>query len=373
MNERIAVITPWAPPACGIAAHGAHLIRAWGTHHEVHVIAPGNGAQTQETIADGTRVYVWRVLGAGKCAIEDAIGEINPTWTYGSFAISAYGGTTFAATQAFKTAAGGGPLVVGYHEPAREPRSLPLLGAALYRHAARHGKLLAFSDEAGEALASITGHSVAVVAHGCGTIDADGGHVAAAKRRWGRGYVLQFGFIHPDKGHLDLIKAAGVLAGRGIAPRIVIAGSVRERSGIFALNEKRDERYLRTLREAAARVREAGAQIEFVKYLPDEELHAAIAAAGAIVLPYRGGSQSGVASLVVASGRGAVISNTAGLIAQFGGAGLAVPAGDANAFAGGIERMLGAEGPVYDAAAVIRRSETSYAQVAAEIERIARS
>jgi len=373
MNERIAVITPWAPPACGIAAHGAHLIRAWGARYEIHVIAPGNSGSTDEIVADGARVHVRRVLGAGRGAIEDAIETINPTWTYGSFAISAYGGAVFHAATAFKAAAGHGPLVVGYHEPAREPRSLPFLGAALYRKVARHGRLLAFSDEAGEALATITGRSVATVAHGCGTIDADDDHVAAAQRRWGNGYVLQFGFIHPDKGHIDLIEAARLLAARGNAPRIVIAGSVRERSGIFALNEKRDGRYLKSLHEAAERARAAGAQIEFVEYLPDEELHAAIAAAGGIVLPYRGGSQSGVASLVIASGRGAVISNTAGLVGQFGGAGLAVPAGDAKAFASGIERMLGTEGAVFDAAAVLRRSETSYTQVAAEIEHIARS
>lgn len=371
MNERLAVITPWAPPACGIAAHGVHLIREWSKRYEIHIIAPGNGEVVQETIADGIDLQVRRVLGAGSTAIEAAIAAIDPAWTYGSFAISAYGGAVLRAAKAFEFAAKRGPLVVGYHEPAREPRSLPLLGTGLYRHATRHGRLVAFSDEAGAALAAITGKSVAVVPHGCGTITPAPELVADARRRWGDGYVLQFGFIHPDKGHEDLIEAANWLAEQGERPQIVIAGGVRKRSGIFTLNEARDTRYLKKLRDTASRAEKSGTRIDFVDYLPDHELNAAIGAAGAIVLPYRGGSQSGVASLVIAGGRGAVISDTAGLVAQFGGAGLAVEARNRVALADGIKRMLGDEGDGYDAAAVLRRSETAYAQVAAAIERIA--
>lgn len=371
MNARIAVITPWAPPACGIAAHGMHLIREWSKRYEILIIAPGNGETVQETTVDGVNVQVRRVLDAGSGAIESAIATIDPVWTYGSFAISAYGGAVLRAAKAFEFAAKRGPLVVGYHEPAREPRSLPLLGATLYRYAARHGRLITFSEEAGAALAAIARKSVAVVPHGCGTVTAASDLVEDARRRWGDGYVLQFGFIHPDKGHEDLIAAASWLAERGERPRIVIAGAVRKRSGIFTLNEARDARYLKKLREAAARAEQSGAKIEFVEYLPDQALNAAIGAAGAIVLPYRGGSQSGVASLVIAGGRGAVTSNTAGLVAQFADAGLAVETRNPAALGDGIKRMLGNEGAVYDAAAVLRRAETSYERVAREIERVA--
>jgi len=365
--SRIAIITPWAPPACGIADHTEKFIAEWGKIHEIHVIAPGKGG-SQEIESGGAKITLHRVLDAGKSRIEVIFAEIAPVWTYASFAISAYGTSLLGVKHAIETAGKRGGLVVGYHEPEREPNSLPILGKYIYRNIAKNGVAVAYSVEAAGALEKIGKRKVYYVPHGSATTNPETKSLEQVKERFGQKYVFTFGFVHPDKGLDTLIEAAGLLAARGKRIRVVIAGSVRERRGVFVLNEWRDRRYLKNLQKKAAA---SGADIEFLGYIPKREIEAHITNAGVIVFSYRSGSQSGAASTALSAGRGAAISEAAGLVRQFEQAGKTHPIGDGGTLALDLEHLLEYGTRDLDEKAVALRSRDGYDRSAAIIEELA--
>ena len=82
-KKSMLVISPWEPPACGIASHTYNLVAHWTKTYDVHVLT--SGETTGEENADG--VHVWRNLGE---EYEKSIAEINPVWIYMAFPISPY-------------------------------------------------------------------------------------------------------------------------------------------------------------------------------------------------------------------------------------------------------------------------------------------
>ena len=112
--------------------------------------------------------------------------------------------------------------------------------------------------------------------------------------------LLAFGFVHADKGLDDLVKAVKIL--RDTQPnllenvRVVVAGEVRPRQGLFRAFEARDRLYFaRTLRLARRNAVER--HLLLTGYVPDGEVAGWFESAGAVVLPYRSVDQSGVAWL----------------------------------------------------------------------------
>ncbi|HEX2030358.1 MAG TPA: glycosyltransferase family 4 protein [Actinomycetota bacterium] len=113
------------------------------------------------------------------------------------------------------------------------------------------------------------------------------------------------GFLHPDKGFDRAIESFRAV-GRG---RLAILGSVRERS-------PRNQAHAARLRELAASTR----GVDLVeRYLTDEEFDAWIAAADAVVLPYRRSWSSGVLARAQALGTPAVVTDVGGLPEQASG------------------------------------------------------
>lgn len=110
------------------------------------------------------------------------------------------------------------------------------------------------------------------------------------------------GFIHPDKG---AERAAGAL---GEAGHLYIVGSVKDRT-------PRNLAYLARLRDVAAR-RE---RVELVdRYLEEDELDTWVAAADAVVLPYRRSWSSGALARAQALGVPAIVTSVGGLAEQAG-------------------------------------------------------
>ena len=133
--------------------------------------------------------------------------------------------------------------------------------------------------------------------------------------------LLAFGFIHVDKGLGDLIEALGIL--RRSAPRsldgirLVVAGEVRPRTGLFRVFELRDKlHFARVLRHS----HRAGLDHTLVLtgYVPEDDVAGWFKAAIGVVLPYRRTEQSGVASLANAFGVPVLASKVGGLAEQYG-------------------------------------------------------
>jgi glycosyltransferase involved in cell wall biosynthesis len=110
------------------------------------------------------------------------------------------------------------------------------------------------------------------------------------------------GFIHPDKG------AERAAAAIGPAGRLYVVGSVKDRT-------PRNLAYLERLRDQAARTE----RVELVeRYLEEDELDAWVAAADAVVLPYRRSWSSGALARAQALGVPAIVTSVGGLAEQAG-------------------------------------------------------
>ena len=131
---------------------------------------------------------------------------------------------------------------------------------------------------------------------------------AAARARLGlpaaEPILVCAGFIHPDKGFDRAIEAfAG--AGRG---RLYLVGSVRDEDARVAV-------HLARLRDLAAQT----PGVELVeRYVPGDELDAWVAAADAVVLPYRRSWSSGALARAQVLGTPAIVTAVGGLPEQAG-------------------------------------------------------
>jgi glycosyltransferase involved in cell wall biosynthesis len=96
--------------------------------------------------------------------------------------------------------------------------------------------------------------------------------------------------------------------------RVVVAGTVRGRSGPFRLMELRDHVHLRKVLRMARRARLLD-RLVFTGFVPDGDIGAWFGTAEAVVLPYRKAEQSGVANLAQAFGV-PVLATTAGGLAE---------------------------------------------------------
>jgi glycosyltransferase involved in cell wall biosynthesis len=110
------------------------------------------------------------------------------------------------------------------------------------------------------------------------------------------------GFIHPEKG---AERAAEALGPTG---RVYVVGSVKDRT-------PRNLAHLERLRELTARAD----RVELVeRYLGEDELDAWVAAADAVVLPYRRSWSSGALARAQALGVPAIVTSVGGLAEQAG-------------------------------------------------------
>jgi glycosyltransferase involved in cell wall biosynthesis len=131
---------------------------------------------------------------------------------------------------------------------------------------------------------------------------------------------VAFGFVHVDKGLDDLIDALSLLRRREPGSlhniRLVIAGDVRPRSGLFRYFEFRDRLYLARIIQMIRRAKLQGYIIR-TGYVPAGDVAGWFRVADALILPYRRTDQSGVSGLAIASGVPVLASTVGGLREQF--------------------------------------------------------
>jgi glycosyltransferase involved in cell wall biosynthesis len=169
---------------------------------------------------------------------------------------------------------------------------------------------------------------------------------ADLRRRFNLGdqeLLLAFGFIHVDKGLGDLIKALSILRKSDTASldgiRLVIAGAVRPRVGLFRVFELRDRiHFTRVL----SRAHRAGLDdlVVVTGYVPDDDIAGWFQAAAGVVLPYRRTEQSGVASLANAFGVPVLASTVGGLAEQYASSPWLFPPCNPRELAGALTRFI---------------------------------
>jgi len=235
-------------------------------------------------------------------------------------------------------AATGIPVVVTMHEVTRETSSLRRPFRALYRDLATHCDHLIVHTRA--ALDTLTGPiavpeaKCSVIPHPKPTPPRAISTPADLRARFSlddKELLVAFGFVHVEKGLDDLVRALSIVRNSGECRlddvRLIVAGAVRPRHGLFRLFELRDHLHLARVLRIARRARLYN-NIVLTGWVPEADVAGWFQAAAAVVLPYRRTEQSGVAALANAFEVPVIASTAGGLGEQYAGSGWTFPPGD---------------------------------------------
>jgi glycosyltransferase involved in cell wall biosynthesis len=346
--SRILLLSPYEPPADGIARHSARLVDAWDSAgHTVLVIAPGSQRGLGEATKIGSHSRVARIMRkVPRRKTWSAVKGFEPDIVVVQFSIATFNVDLWSARNlSGRFRAARIPVIVAYHEAAREFDLLGPLTHAIYRAMVRVTDVpIVFSSAGRQSL--IDSHlfkDVVEVPHGTTGLariaDADRDRVRHLYRLQ-KPLVLSLGFTDSDKGTDVLIDAVAKIAGHvDNNVQFLIAGSPRRRRGIFRIMERRDLRYLRELKTSAKKL--TSVELAFCGYVADEDVAALLEIADVVVLPYRRITQSGVGNLALSSRAVLVSSNLPGLRSDLGDAATYVEVGDSKAMAEQIIGLLG--------------------------------
>ena len=324
---KILFVSPFPPARDGIGTYTLALMAALrAAGHETRVVLP----RAQE----GSSGDVLGALGGGAADLA-VLGDVVRSWApdviHVQFGVGAFATRTRALLSWLRLirSAGRVPVIATMHEVTRDTALLRGPGRALYRKLAAHCDHVIVHTRS--ARASITGPvglpdaKVTVICHPEAQPPRVVSSAAGLRDHFGLGdaeLLLAFGFVHVDKGLDDLVRALRIIRRSGTPPldrvRLVIAGTVRPRQGLFRVFELRDRLHLaRVLRMA----RRGGLEDIIVRtgYVPDADVAGWFQAAAAAVLPYRRIEQSGVAGLVNAFGVPVLASTAGGLGEQYAG------------------------------------------------------
>jgi glycosyltransferase involved in cell wall biosynthesis len=345
---RVLYVSPYPPARDGIGDYTdvlATAIRDRGNDVRVVMPRPGRGSPSEVV---GTIGWLpWRERSARR-----RIAEFRPDVVHVQFAVAAFGTRAIILARWLRALRHdlGVPVIVTMHEVTRDTALLRAFGRAIYRRIAAGCDLAIVHTQA--ASAALTGQvgvpaeKVTVIPHPAARLSAGAVEPAGLRDRFGIGsarVLLAFGFVHVDKGLQDLVGALGALRRLDGASlddvRVVVAGAVRRRHGLFRVFEARDRLHLRQVLHLARRI---GVRDDLVLtgYVPDAEVDAWFCMAEAVVLPYRRIEQSGVAGLAIAREVPVLTSQVGGLDEQFDGSPWTFPARDPAALALVLARFL---------------------------------
>ena len=326
-HVKILYVSPYPPAQDGIGNYTRLLVEAGREQgHDVRVVVP---RQTPHTLPDVIGAVGSR--GRESAELREAIAKWNPDVVHVQFAIAAFGTQTVALLgwlDALRRELAV-PVVGTLHEVTREIALLRAAGRKFYRKiVARCEHVIVHTHIAYNALTGPVGvaeSKVVVIPHPSVRPPDGTSTPEDVRRRFGLGearILLAFGFIHVDKGLDDLVSALSILHRTKAVPlddvRVVVAGTVRPRHGLFRVFEVRDRLYLaRVLRQA--RRKSLQQYLVLTGYVPEGEISAWFHVAEAVVLPYRRTEQSGVANLASAFGVPVIASTVGGLQEQFAG------------------------------------------------------
>jgi glycosyltransferase involved in cell wall biosynthesis len=223
----------------------------------------------------------------------------------------------------------GVPVVATFHEVTREISLLGMFGRLIYGAlAARCDHIIVHTRAASLELTASVGVSsdkVSVIPHPEATPP---GTITTAKELRERfnlnedELLVAFGFIFVDKGLDDLMRALRLIKSEDPDllqnVRIVVAGRIRPRQGLFRIFELRDQFHFRHVLWLAQRgsIRD---NLVLTGYVPEADVAGWFQAASGIVLPYKRTEQSGVAALANSFEVPVLATNVGGLGEQYVG------------------------------------------------------
>jgi glycosyltransferase involved in cell wall biosynthesis len=301
---RVLVVSSYPPRHCGIGAYArAQVERLRGEGHRVTVISPPDGDGNVRVGFFGGRPFLAAARRGSR--YDRIVVHFQPALYYRPRSplsrVAASLGLLWLVLRRRQT-----EIIVHEADPPRLWRPDYALLAAAFRSAPM---LLFHTDQERKALERR--YRVRVRGRRISHTDSVRIHApidwASARQRleipMDEAVLVSPGFIHPGKGF-----DRGVVAFRdaGAGGRLYIVGSVKDPL-------PKNVAHARLLRELAAHV----PGVELVeRFVGDEEFDAWIAAADAVILPYRGSWSSGVLARAQAVGTPAVVTRVGGLREQ---------------------------------------------------------
>jgi glycosyltransferase involved in cell wall biosynthesis len=347
---KVLYVSPYPPAHDGIGAY-THLLAeaSRGQGHDVRVVVPRLTSHASPDV-----IGALPSRGRKSLKLLETTTKWDPDVVHVQFAIAAFGARTMPLIRWLNTLRRelAVPVIGTLHEVTRDIALLGAAGRELYRWiVARFAYAIVHTRTAYNTLIDRLGVPEAkavVIPHPSARPPVGTSTPEELRRRFSLGHariLLAFGFIHIDKGLDDLVSALSILRQAGTVPlddvRIVIAGAVRSRHGLFRAFEACDRLYLaRVLRDA--RRRSVERYLILTGYVPDGEIAAWFRLAEAAVLPYRRTEQSGVASLANAFEVPVLASTVGGLREQFAGSCWTFPPRDPESLARVLASFLAA-------------------------------
>jgi glycosyltransferase involved in cell wall biosynthesis len=338
---KVLYVSPYPPAQDGIGTYTFYLaVAARKVGHDVRIVVPRPAQHTSPDVigAVGSR-------GRESAKLLEAIAKWNPDVVHVQFAIAAFGTRTPTLLRWLDILCRdlAVPVVGTLHEVTTDTALLRGAAREIYRRLIGHCEhVIVHTHTAYRVLTDRLGvpeTKAVVIPHPSVQPSAGTSTPEELRRRFNLGetkILLAFGFIQVDKGLDDLVSALGILRRANAAVlddvRVVIAGAVRPRHGLFRIFEVRDRIYLaHVLRDA--RQKSLMPCLVLTGYVPDGEISAWFHAAEAVVLPYRRTEQSGVANLATAFAVPVLSSAVGGLREQFAGSRWVFPPRDPQSLA----------------------------------------
>lgn len=239
-------------------------------------------------------------------------------------------------------------LAVTYHESFRDRDLYHSLARIFYRRFSKlFDRVYVHSYASRERLVSdyrVEAEKVEVIPHGTYEFTSFNANERVLRAEYSiderQDVILFFGYIYRSKGIEYVLDAMRILLhDYGIVATLLICGEVPKRNGILRVFERKNEEYLRSLKEM---VTAYGLDrcVRFVGYVPVEDVYSVFSLASVVVLPYTCVDQSGVLNIAIAAGIPVVGSDIGGVGETLSGVGVLVKPGDSAAIAGALQDLL---------------------------------
>ena len=345
---KILLVSPFPPAKDGIGAYTRSLLMALrSAGADARVVLPRPQPDAGQDV-----IGALSGVRSGLEHLSEAVRAWGPDIIHVQFAVAAYGTRTSSllAWLDHACSAMGIPVIVTMHEVTRDTAALRNPGRALYRSlVARSDQVIVHTNAARSILTEqldVPADKVSVIPYTAASPPPAVSTQADLRARFGLGdakLLISFGFIHVDKGLDDLMRCLRIVRSSDSTllenVRVVIAGTVRPRRGLFRVFELRDWLHLWRVLLMARRAHVRNL-IVVTGYVPDADVAGWFEAAAAIVLPYKRTEQSGVAALANAAGAPVLASTAGGLGEQYEGSDWLFPPRSPEEFAKVLARFL---------------------------------
>ncbi len=338
---RVLMVGPFGPERDGIARYSSELVSQLRLQDiDVKVVTPRPSSARETPDCLGNMAGSLRDLRV----LRERIADWSPDIVHLQFAVAAFGARLPVLLRLLGSIPG--RQVVTAHEVTRDLERMGWLGPVVYRRiVARASCVMVHTKGAAKALLSISPETkVEVLPHPVLPAPPERTSEAELRLRFNlvqREVILMFGFIHPQKGLDDLVRAFSearrTCGGSLDRLTLVVAGDVRRRSGLFRLMEVPDRLHAAQMRKLVRRRGLEDATV-FTGYVANDDIAGWFKAANTVVLPYRKTEQSGVLSLARAFAAPVIVSDAGGFGEEEGTV-WTFRAGDVNALAVLLSRL----------------------------------